>query len=165
MRISAPLALEVVPENPAADWPGHFGFSDARPNRSRCMRPKFRRSCSCMGINGGPGAGLDHDAVGKWNTNGGAARADVSRSISQTHWRGSDDATAQLKCLLERGPAPRAGWDAIKRIETAHRLPSRVALVGNSRGGYAIRNYVKNGGGAPDVSHAVLCGCSKSWRV
>ena len=34
---------------------------------------------------------------------------------------------------------------------------SRVALVGNSRGGNAIRNYVKNGGSA-DVSHAVLCG-------
>jgi pimeloyl-ACP methyl ester carboxylesterase len=34
---------------------------------------------------------------------------------------------------------------------------SRVALVGNSRGGNAIRNYVKNGGAA-DVSHAVLCG-------
>ena len=34
---------------------------------------------------------------------------------------------------------------------------SRVALVGNSRGGYSIRNVIKNGGGA-DVSHAVLCG-------
>ena len=34
---------------------------------------------------------------------------------------------------------------------------SRVALVGNSRGGNAIRNYIKNGGAA-DVSHAVLCG-------
>lgn len=34
---------------------------------------------------------------------------------------------------------------------------ARVALVGNSRGGYAIRNYIKNGG-ATDVSHAVLCG-------
>ena len=34
---------------------------------------------------------------------------------------------------------------------------SRIALVGNSRGGYSIRNYIKNGGGA-DVSHAVLCG-------
>ncbi len=34
---------------------------------------------------------------------------------------------------------------------------TRIALVGNSRGGYAIRNYLKNGGGA-DVSHAVLCG-------
>ena len=34
---------------------------------------------------------------------------------------------------------------------------ARIALVGNSRGGYAIRNYIKNGG-ASDVSHAVLCG-------
>jgi pimeloyl-ACP methyl ester carboxylesterase len=34
---------------------------------------------------------------------------------------------------------------------------ARVALVGNSRGGYSIRSYVKNGG-AGDVSHAVLCG-------
>jgi pimeloyl-ACP methyl ester carboxylesterase len=34
---------------------------------------------------------------------------------------------------------------------------ARLALVGNSRGGYAIRNYVRNGGGG-DVSHAVLCG-------
>lgn len=33
----------------------------------------------------------------------------------------------------------------------------RVALVGNSRGGNALRNYIKNGGGK-DVSHAVLCG-------
>ena len=34
---------------------------------------------------------------------------------------------------------------------------SRVALVGNSRGGNAIRSYIKNGGGG-DVSHVVLCG-------
>src|SRR5687767_4483560 len=33
---------------------------------------------------------------------------------------------------------------------------ARVAAVGNSRGGYAIRNYVAAGGA--DVSHAVLCG-------
>jgi hypothetical protein len=34
---------------------------------------------------------------------------------------------------------------------------SRVALVGNSRGGNSIRGLIKNGGSA-DVSHAVLCG-------
>jgi hypothetical protein len=33
-----------------------------------------------------------------------------------------------------------------------------VALVGSSRGGNAIRCYLKNGGGAEYVSHAVLCG-------
>jgi triacylglycerol lipase len=34
----------------------------------------------------------------------------------------------------------------------------QVALVGSSRGGNAIRNYVKFGGGAPNVSHAILGG-------
>ncbi len=35
---------------------------------------------------------------------------------------------------------------------------SQVVLVGNSRGGYAIRNYIANGGGAAKVSHAILGG-------
>ena len=35
---------------------------------------------------------------------------------------------------------------------------SRVVLVANSRGGYAARNYIQNGGGAATVSHAILCG-------
>ena len=35
---------------------------------------------------------------------------------------------------------------------------AKVALVGNSRGGYPIRNFIANGGGAALVSHVVLCG-------
>ena len=46
--------------------------------------------------------------------------------------------------------------DAIKELKRRTGA-ARVALVGNSRGGNSIRNYVKNGGSA-DVSHAVLCG-------
>jgi pimeloyl-ACP methyl ester carboxylesterase len=46
--------------------------------------------------------------------------------------------------------------DAIKQLKRRTGAP-RVALVGNSRGGYPVRNFIKNGGGA-DVSHAVLCG-------
>lgn len=46
--------------------------------------------------------------------------------------------------------------DAIKELKSRTGA-SRVVLVGNSRGGNAIRFYIKNGGGA-DVSHAVLCG-------
>ena len=34
----------------------------------------------------------------------------------------------------------------------------KVVLIGNSRGGNAIRNYIQNGGGAATVSHAVLGG-------
>ena len=46
--------------------------------------------------------------------------------------------------------------EAVKELKRRTGAP-RIALVGNSRGGYSIRNYIKNGGGA-DISHAVLCG-------
>src|SRR3989440_4976189 len=46
--------------------------------------------------------------------------------------------------------------EAIQQLKR-HTGASRVALVGNSRGGNSIRSYIKNGGAA-DVSHAVLCG-------
>ena len=48
--------------------------------------------------------------------------------------------------------------DAIKELKRRTGA-SRVALVGNSRGGNPIRSYIKNGGAA-DVSHAVLCGAT-----
>ncbi|WP_370870694.1 alpha/beta fold hydrolase [Polaromonas sp.] len=35
---------------------------------------------------------------------------------------------------------------------------SRAVLVANSRGGYAVRNYIQNGGGSARVSHAILGG-------
>lgn len=35
---------------------------------------------------------------------------------------------------------------------------SKLVLIGNSRGGNSIRNYIKNGGGASKVSHAILGG-------
>ena len=34
----------------------------------------------------------------------------------------------------------------------------QLILVGSSRGGYAIRNYIKNAGGGVNVSHGILCG-------
>jgi pimeloyl-ACP methyl ester carboxylesterase len=34
----------------------------------------------------------------------------------------------------------------------------KVVLIGNSRGGNAIRNYIRNGGGAATISHAILGG-------
>jgi len=34
----------------------------------------------------------------------------------------------------------------------------QLVLVGSSRGGYTIRNYIKNSGGTANVSHAILCG-------
>lgn len=46
---------------------------------------------------------------------------------------------------------------AVTRLLIATKA-GKVALIGSSRGGNTIRNYVKNGGGAGAVSHAILCG-------
>ena len=48
-----------------------------------------------------------------------------------------------------------AAFVAEVRKETRRR---KVALIASSRGGNAVRNYLKNGGGADSVSHAILCG-------
>lgn len=44
------------------------------------------------------------------------------------------------------------------RVDEVRKLTGggKVVLIGQSRGGNAIRNYVKNGGGATAVSHAIL---------
>jgi len=67
----------------------------------------------------------------------------------------NDDAVAQANRSSTEDQRRELG-EAIKALKEKTGA-SRVALVGNSRGGNAIRNYVKNGGSA-DVSHAVLCG-------
>ena len=44
---------------------------------------------------------------------------------------------------------------------------NQVVLFSNSRGGYAIRNYIQNGGGAASVSHAILGGAPNHgvWAI
>jgi hypothetical protein len=85
--------------------------------------------------------GVPHDRMLAVNFTDPLARTDdkveqANRSSTEDQRRELGEAIAELK---RRTGAP------------------RVALVGSSRGGNSIRNYVKNGGGA-DVSHAVLCG-------
>jgi pimeloyl-ACP methyl ester carboxylesterase len=67
----------------------------------------------------------------------------------------TDDAVAQPNRSSTEDQRRELG-DAIKELKRRTGA-SRVALVGNSRGGNPIRGYIKNGG-AGDVSHAVLCG-------
>ena len=47
-----------------------------------------------------------------------------------------------------------------RKVADVRKLSGRdkVVLIGNSRGGNTIRNYLKNGGGAATVSHAILSG-------
>ena len=67
----------------------------------------------------------------------------------------SDDKVEQANRSSTEGQRRELG-EAVKELQRRTGA-QRVALVGNSRGGYSIRNTLKNGGGA-DISHAVLCG-------
>lgn len=70
------------------------------------------------------------------------ARSDDSKP--QEGRSGTAEHMAQLAAEVER----------VRRLTGA----DKVALVGNSRGANVIRNYIRNGGGAATVSHAVLGG-------
>jgi pimeloyl-ACP methyl ester carboxylesterase len=59
-----------------------------------------------------------------------------------------------------RSSAAESMQELAAKVAEVRKLTGRdkVVLVGNSRGGNAIRNYIKNAGGAAYVSHAILCG-------
>ncbi|MEA2881202.1 MAG: hypothetical protein QOH32_421 [Bradyrhizobium sp.] len=85
--------------------------------------------------------GIPRDRMFAINFTDPLARTDDN--IAQTNRSSTEDQRREL-------------GDAIKELKRRTGA-SRVALVGNSRGGNSIRSTIKNGGGA-DVSHAVLCG-------
>ena len=70
--------------------------------------------------------------------------ARANDSVTQPHRSSSAEQTQRLGAYV-----------AELRARTG---AARVALLGNSRGGYPIRDFVVHGGGAPQVSHAVTCG-------
>ncbi|BAT61135.1 alpha/beta hydrolase family protein [Variibacter gotjawalensis] len=69
----------------------------------------------------------------------------LARAVDTELQAGRSSTEDQLRELTEQ-------IDALRRA-----TGQRVALVGSSRGGNSIRNYVANGGAA-NVSHVVLCG-------
>jgi len=68
----------------------------------------------------------------------------------------SDDAKPQegRSSTAEHMAQVAAEVERVRRLTGA----AKVALVGSSRGNNAIRNYIRNGGGASAVSHAVIGG-------
>jgi pimeloyl-ACP methyl ester carboxylesterase len=85
--------------------------------------------------------GYPADRLHAFNFTDPLARADDA--VAQAGRSSSEDQRRELEAAID-GMLARTG-------------ASRVALVGSSRGGYAIRNLIQGGGGTK-VSHAVLCG-------
>jgi pimeloyl-ACP methyl ester carboxylesterase len=71
----------------------------------------------------------------------------LARTDDRKPQEGRSSAAENMKNLA-------AEVERVRRIIGA----DKVVLVGNSRGGNAIRDYLRNGGGAATVSHAILGG-------
>lgn len=74
-------------------------------------------------------------------------RYPLARSVDATPQAGRSSAEEVMKQLAEEVAAVRQRTGADK-----------VVLIGQSRGGNTVRNYLKNGGGSAYVAAAVLCG-------
>ena len=85
----------------------------------------------------------------------GSARPDARDQFYRSPWRAPTIPSREPNKSSTEDQRRELG-DAIRELKRRTGAP-RIALVGNSRGGYPIRSYIKNGGGG-DISHAVLCG-------
>ncbi|MBI3373208.1 MAG: hydrolase [Betaproteobacteria bacterium] len=103
----------------------------------------------------GDTAALWHTTIWRFESNGYDRRLLHAIDFANPLAR-ADDAAAQEN----RSSAAQQREELAAKVAEVKRVTGRakVALVGNSRGGNAIRNYLKNGGGAAHVSHAVLSG-------
>jgi pimeloyl-ACP methyl ester carboxylesterase len=96
--------------------------------------------------------GYPHERMLAFNFTDPLARADDA--VAEKGRSSTDDQLRELTAAIK-----------VVREETG---AARVALVASSRGGYAVRNFIQNGGAA-EVSHAVLCGVPNkgvfNWEV
>ena len=135
---------------PCGPWPPPCCWAPVRrPHR----RPPRRRSSSCTATATAPRCGRPR--CGASSPTAGRATG-CTPSTCPTRWRAT-----RTTC---RSPAARSTTEHAQFLAAevdkvlARTGASQVVLVGNSRGGNAIRNYVQNFGGASKVSMAVLGG-------
>jgi pimeloyl-ACP methyl ester carboxylesterase len=103
----------------------------------------------------GDHAALWLTALWRWEANGWPRERLMAVNMPDPLAR-ADDATPQPNRSSATEQTQRlAAFVAELRGRTG---AARVALVGNSRGGYPIRDFVAHQGGAAQVSHAITCG-------
>jgi triacylglycerol lipase len=103
----------------------------------------------------GDSAALWHTTLWRFESNGYAPSSLFA--IDFTHPRARSDDTKPQENHSSTADQLRELSAKVAEIlsKTSHK---QLILVGSSRGGYAIRNYIKNAGGAANVSYAILCG-------
>lgn len=118
--------------------------------------PRYENPTPVVFVHGnGDTAALWHTSFWRWESNGFPRDRLFAIDFPYPLARSNDAVYQRLRSSSTDQREQLAAFVAeVKRRTNA----PKVALVGSSRGGNAIRNYVKNGGGAAHVSHAVLCG-------
>jgi pimeloyl-ACP methyl ester carboxylesterase len=118
--------------------------------------PRYEQATPIVFVHGnGDTAALWHTTFWRWETNGFERDRLFAIDFPYPLARSNDNNAQRLhSSTLDQREQLGAFVAEVKRRTNA----PKVALVGSSRGGNAIRNYIKNGGGAQHVSHAVLCG-------
>lgn len=120
------------------------------------VQPQFETAPPVIFVHGnGDTAALWHTTIWRWESNGfpdsRLFAIDFPYPLARNN---NDDYQAARSSTQDQFEQLSEAVQAALRRSGA----GRVALVGSSRGGNAIRNYLKNGPGAAYVSHAVLCG-------
>jgi triacylglycerol lipase len=103
----------------------------------------------------GDSAALWHTTIWRFESNG--YDPSLLFAIDFTHPRARNDDTKAQENRSGTADQLRELTSKVQAILTGTGK-KKLILVGSSRGGYAIRNYIRNGGGGETVSHAILCG-------
>jgi len=103
----------------------------------------------------GDTAALWHTVIWRFESNGFPRDRLSAIDFRYPLSRSADDKEQPLRSSTTEARQELAAFVAdVKRRTGAE----KVALVASSRGGNAVRNFLKNGGGTAHVSHAILCG-------
>jgi len=126
------------------------------PNNRQLPRLAANRIPPIIFVHGnGDTAALWHTTLWRFESNGYPRNMLLAVDLPYPSAR-SDDSKPQP--FRSSSTEQRDELAAFVRTVMAMTRRRKVALVGSSRGCNAIRNFVKNGGGADVVSHVVLCG-------
>ena len=138
------------------------------PSLAHAQQPAPRRAADPNGppivfVHGnGDSAALWINNIWRFETNGFRRNLLWAVDLPIPNARSDDSKPQEYRSSTEDQMKELAAYVAQVK-KTTHQ--PKVALIANSRGGNTVRNYLKNGGGASSVSHAILCGTPNKGKI
>ncbi|HEX2890903.1 alpha/beta fold hydrolase [Vineibacter terrae] len=134
------------------------GAAQAQQRQQQRSAPPASQLPAVVFVHGnGDTAALWHTTIWRFEANGWPRNLLQAIDFSYPTARSDDSRPQPFRSSTSDQREELAAFVKKVLAETRRR---KVVLVGSSRGGNAIRNFLKNGGGVEATSHAVLCGCT-----